>query len=121
MKKLASSIISNIFTFLLSLALAILIWVNAQQTEDPLRSEFLTIPVNIIGQPEDSILLTPVPDRLAVQVVFEGPSSIVSEVTPNNFSASINLNSVPFGTETIVPVNVQTLSLIHISEPTRPY
>ena len=47
MKKIARSILSNLFTFLLSLALAILIWFNAQHTEDPLRSDILSIPVSI--------------------------------------------------------------------------
>ncbi|MCA9975912.1 MAG: hypothetical protein KC413_09195 [Anaerolineales bacterium] len=108
MKKFLRSIVSNLFTFLLSLALAILIWVNAQQTEDPLRSEILTIPVNIISQPEDSILLDPAPDRLTVQLVFEGSTSTVNEVTTNDFTATIDLNGVPFGTETHLPVNVQT-------------
>ncbi len=108
MKKFIRSIISNLFTFLLSLSLAVLIWINAQQTEDPLRSDILTIPVNIIGQPEDSILLDPAPDRLAVQLVFEGPTSIVSEVTTNDFTATIDLSGIPFGTETHLPVNIQT-------------
>ncbi len=108
MKKFLHSIVSNLFTFLLSLSLAVLIWVNAQQTEDPLRSEILTIPVNIIGQPEKSILLDPAPDRLAVQLVFEGPTSVVSEATTNDFTATIDLSGVPFGTETHLPVNVQT-------------
>ena len=108
MKKFIRSILSNLFTFLLSLALAVLIWVNAQQTEDPLRSEILTIPVNIIGQPEKSILLDPAPNRMSVQLVFEGPTSIVSEATTNDFTATIDLNGIPFGTETRLPVNVQT-------------
>lgn len=108
MKKFVGSILSNLFTFFLSLALAILIWINAQQTEDPLRSEILTIPVNIIGQPEGSILLDPAPDRLSVQLVFEGPTSVVNEVTTNDFTATIDLSDIPFGTETRLPVAVQT-------------
>jgi YbbR domain-containing protein len=108
MRKFASSILSNLFTFLLSLALAILIWVNAQQTEDPLRSEIITVPVNIINQPENSILIAPSPDRLAVQLLFEGPATIVTEITASDFTASIDLSDVPFGVETAVPVNIQT-------------
>lgn len=108
MKKIARSILSNLFTFFLSLALAILIWVNAQKTEDPLRSEILTLPVNVINQPEDSIILDPAPERLAVQLVFEGPSSVISESSTNDFTASIDLNGVPFGEETALPVNIQT-------------
>jgi YbbR domain-containing protein len=108
MKKLARSILSNLFTFFLSLALAILIWVNAQQTEDPLRSEILTLPVNVINQPDDSIILDPAPERLAVQLVFEGPSSVIREASTSDFTASIDLIGVPFGEETVLPVDIQT-------------
>ena len=108
MKKFIGSIISNLFTLLLSLILAVLIWANAQQTADPQRSEILTIPVNVIGQPEDSILLDPAPDRLTVQLVFEGPASVVSEATVSDFTANIDLSDVPFGEETALPVNIQT-------------
>ncbi|MCB9423295.1 MAG: hypothetical protein H6667_26100 [Ardenticatenaceae bacterium] len=108
MKKFARSILSNLFTFFLSLTLAVLIWINAQQTEDPLRSEILTLPVNTIGQPEDSVLISPTPDRLSVQLIFEGPTSVVGEVTASDFTATIDLSGIPFGTEVRLPVNVQT-------------
>lgn len=108
MKKIARSILSNLFTFLLSLALAILIWFNAQHTEDPLRSDILSIPVSIINQPDNSVLLDPAPDRLSVQVVFEGPASIVSEVNTSDITASIDLTGIPFGSAINLPVNVQT-------------
>lgn len=108
MKNFIRSIAANLFTLLLSLALAVLIWVNAQQVKDPPRSEFLTIPVNIIGQPEDSILLTPPPERLFVQIVFEGPTSIVTQLTPADFSATADLSGIPFGEKTNVPITVQS-------------
>lgn len=108
MKKFAGSILSNLFTFLLSLALAILIWVNAQQVEDPLRSEIITVPVNIVNQPENSILITPSRDRLAAQLVFEGPATVVTDMTASDFTATIDLSDVPFGVETAVPVDIQT-------------
>ena len=107
MKKFARSIVSNLFTLLLSLALAILIWFNAQESDDPLRSEFLTIPITVIGQPDNSLLLDPPADRRDVQIVFEGPTSVVIQLTADDFSASIDLSEVPFGQEITIPIAVQ--------------
>ncbi len=108
MKKFLASIVANLFTLFLSLALASLIWFNAQKSEDPFTSKFMTIPVDILGQPEKSILIDPPPDgRLSVQIVFEGPTSIVTQLTAADFSATIDLSNIPFGEETTVPVTVQ--------------
>ncbi len=107
MKKFARSIVSNLFTLLLSLALAILIWFNAQESDDPLRSEFLSIPITVIGQPDNSLLLDPPADRRVVQIVFEGPTSVVTQLTVEDFSASIDLTEVPFGEEATIPIAVQ--------------
>lgn len=107
MKKFIGAIFSNLFTLLLSLALAILIWTNAQRAQDPSRSEFLSVPVDIIGQPDGSILLTPPVERRFVQIVFEGPTSVVTQMTADDFSATVDLSDISFGTEVSVPIIVQ--------------
>ncbi len=107
MKKFARAILSNLFTLLLSLTLAILIWVNAQQSNDPVRSEFMTIPVDIINQPEDSILIEPPADeRLNTQIVFDGPASAISQLTPGDFSAVLDLSNIPVGEKSIAIINI---------------
>lgn len=56
--KLFRGILSNFLTFLLSLMLAILIWLNASQANDPSRLQSFQIPIDFIGQPENSTLVT---------------------------------------------------------------
>jgi YbbR domain-containing protein len=105
MIKFVRFIISNLFTLLLSSILAFLIWVNASQTEDPIQDRWLQIPLEYVGQPEDSVLLSA--QRQSVQIFFEGPSSIVSQLSANDFSAIVDLSQVPFGEEVPVTIQVQ--------------
>lgn len=100
-------ILSNIATLLLSLILAVIIWFNAIQGEDPLRTQFLQIPVDIIGRPDNTILISPNAPQ-SVQVVFQGPLSVVSNLLDQNFTATLDLSQVPFGEETLVPIRVQS-------------
>ncbi|MFQ5434667.1 MAG: YbbR-like domain-containing protein [Anaerolineae bacterium] len=101
-------ILENLFTLLLSLMLAILIWANAVQEEDPIQREFLPIPVNFVGQMDGSLLETPEnADSQTVQAIFEGPASIVTQLTAADFSATVDLSQVVFGEDTAVPILVQ--------------
>lgn len=102
------NVLSNLATLLLAFVLALIIWVNAVQVEDPIRSAFLQIPIEFVGQPENSKLMTPTSQ--SVQIVFEGPDSVVSQLTPQNFSAVVDLSQVPFGEP--APVNVQVRSMV---------
>ncbi len=101
-----SRILGNLFTFLLALTLAVIIWYNAVQAEDPLRTQFLQIPIEVIGRPDNTILLSPNAPQ-SVQIVFQGPLSLVANLRDQNFSATLDLSQVPFGEETLVPVRVQ--------------
>lgn len=101
-------VLENLFTLLISLALAILIWTSAVQEEDPIQREFLPIPVNFVGQVDGSLLETPEnPESQSVQVIFEGPASIVTQLTADDFSATVDLSLVVFGEDTAVPITVQ--------------
>ncbi len=106
MRKLAQSLFSNLITLLLSLALALLIWLQAQQTENPIRSQLLEISVNFVGQPSNSILVSPA-IREDVLISFSGPTSVVSELTADDFSATVDLSQVGFGAEAPASIQVQ--------------
>ena len=103
--KIIRSILSNLLTLLLSLVIAVLIWINAVQTSDPIRQEILPIPIQFVDQPPDTILADT--DAQIAQVRFEGPVSILTDVTVSDFTAIADLSDVPLGTETTVPVEVQ--------------
>jgi YbbR domain-containing protein len=106
MIKLARFLLSNLFTLLLSFILALLIWVNASQTEDPIQDRWLQIVMEYVGQPEDSILLST--KRQSAQVFFEGAASVITQMTANDFSAIVDLSEVPFGQEMQVDIQVRT-------------
>ncbi|MCA9959250.1 MAG: hypothetical protein KC443_09450 [Anaerolineales bacterium] len=108
MMRFIRSIISNLATLVLSFVLALIIWFNAIQADDPVRSQFLQIPIDFVGRADNSILVTPTSTRQFVQIVFQGPASIVDQLTVQDFTATVDLSQVPFGQEAPMPVQVQT-------------
>jgi YbbR domain-containing protein len=102
------SIISNIVTLLLALVVAIIIWFNASQVEEALVRQTIQTPINIIGIPEDGTIVEPNLETLQPLIIgFEGPESVVSELTADDFVATLDLSGVPYAEETDVPVQVQ--------------
>ncbi|MCB8946330.1 MAG: hypothetical protein H6658_21510 [Ardenticatenaceae bacterium] len=102
------SLISNLATLLLALVVALIIWVNASQVEEETVRQNLAIPINVVGIPENGILLKPDLEALqALQIGYEGPESIVSELTVDDFAATLDFSTVPYGQETAVPIQVK--------------
>lgn len=108
MMRLTRSLLANLATLILCFILAVVIWVNAMQVEDPNLKRALQIPATFIGLPEDTTRLSPTEDNPSVLISYEGPTSVVSELSPDDFSAIIDLSEVPLGSEVSVAVVVQT-------------
>jgi hypothetical protein len=85
--KIFRDILSHLATFLISLLLAILIWAGASQQNNPMMLQSLQIPLNLVGQPENSTLEVSTEN---VIVVVEAPSSVLSELSSDDFSATID-------------------------------
>lgn len=102
---LLRSLLTNIFTLLLALILALIIWTSAAQTEDPIRTRFLQVPVNYVGQPTNSTLIRGNTTD-SVQVRIEGPDSLLQQLVPDDFTATVDLSQVPFGEATLARVDV---------------
>ncbi|RMG94443.1 MAG: hypothetical protein D6706_13795 [Chloroflexi bacterium] len=107
MIKFIRSLLSNLATLLLSFILAVIIWVNAVQTEDPIQSRFLQIPLEIVGQPQNSILITPTNLNQTIQIVIQGPASIITPLTSDDFSALLDLSQLPLGDTILADIQVQ--------------
>lgn len=107
MMRMARSLIANLATLILSFILAVIIWVTAMQVDDPDIKRALQIPATFIGLPEDVTRLSPTDDNPPILISLEGPTSIVSELTQDDFTAIIDLSEVPLGSEVSVPVEVQ--------------
>ncbi|MCA9953185.1 MAG: hypothetical protein H6657_06705 [Ardenticatenaceae bacterium] len=110
MMRLTRSLLANLATLILCFILAVVIWVNAMQVEDPDLKRALQIPATFIGLPEDATRISPADDNPSVLISYEGPTSIVSELSPDDFSAIIDLSEVPLGSEVSVPVEIQTVN-----------
>lgn len=103
--KLLRNLLSNFLTLLLSLLLAVLIWANASQENDPLRLQSFQVPIEFIAQPDNSTF-TANTDSLVI--VVEGRSSIVNDLTPEDFLAIVDLSQVPLGQNALVNVQAQS-------------
>lgn len=101
----AREALTNIATFLLALLLAFFIWSSAVQTQDPIRTRFLEVPLQYVGLPADTVLIDGAP-RTTVQIRLEGPDSVLQEVTPEDFAAIADLSQVPSGEPTSVDILV---------------
>lgn len=99
------SVFEYVASLLLAFALAVFIWLNATRTEDPIQTRFLEVPVSFVGLPADTVLVSGDQNTI-VQLRLEGPRSVLQEVTPEDFVATVDLSQVPPGQETPVEINV---------------
>ena len=53
----ARDALTTIASLLLALVLAVAIWTNATQAEDPVRTRFLEVPLEYVGLPADTVLV----------------------------------------------------------------
>ncbi len=103
----ARSLLANLATLLLSFILALVIWINAMQVEDPDVKRALQIPATFIGLPEDVTRISPVNDNPPILITYIGPTSIVSALETEDFAAIIDLSNIPLGQDVTVPVDIQ--------------
>lgn len=100
--------LANLATFFLALVLAFFIWMSASETQDPIRTRFLEVPLEYVGLPADFVLVN-VDARTTVQIRLEGPDSVLQEYTTDDFAAMVDLSQVPSGEQTSVPIAVSML------------
>lgn len=101
--KLFRNILSNLATFLFSFLLATIIWIGASQENDPTILQSFQVPIDLVGQPENSTLDV---STSSVVVVVEAPSSVMQALTPDDFSAVVDLSDVTLGEDIKLPVTV---------------
>ena len=106
MKKVRS-FLAGTATLILALVLAIVIWFNAVQAEDPDTRRSVQIPATYVGLPENVIIVEPTNPEQTILVTYEGRSSIVTNLTADDFSAIIDLSEVPIGARQSIPINIE--------------
>ena len=101
----ARDLLTNVASFLLALILAIAIWTNASEAQDPVRTRFLEVPLDIVGLPVNTVLVDG-DQREVVQIRLEGPDSVLQALTPEDFAATAEVSRVPPGVSTAVNITV---------------
>ena len=101
----AGDILTTIGSFLLALVLAIAIWTNASQAQDPVQTRFLEVPLEFVGLPSGAVMVDADP-RQQVQIRLEGPDSVLQALTPEDFAATADLSDVPSGETVSVEIVV---------------
>lgn len=98
---------SQILTLLFAFAIALIIWFVAIQESDPVSTKSLLLEVNTRGvlPAEGSVML----DDDTVRVFVEGPQSVLTPLTSQDFEAYVDLAEVPWG-ESVVTIRVESLA-----------
>jgi YbbR domain-containing protein len=100
-------LLNNLGVIILSLLLAFVIWVSATLQADPFDTHAVpNVPITIVNQPENTVLLEPISDSVLVSV--RAPSSVLADLEVSDFEATMDLTEVEPGTATLVPVRVTT-------------
>lgn len=105
----ARRILSNLGTVLLSLTLAVIVWIGATSAENPLiTAAYATpVPIKVVNQPSDTVIVTSLDS--SAQVTITAPESLWDSIRATDFAATVDLSQVPVGQATNVKVTVKSL------------
>jgi YbbR domain-containing protein len=99
-------LLSRLGIVILALLLAFVIWFTATLQADPfVTGEFTNLPITLVGQPADTVILQPTVDRTTVRV--RAPQSVLQSLSPGDFTATMDVTGVQVGKS--VPVAVQVV------------
>lgn len=91
---------------ILSLLLAFVIWITATLQTDPfVTGEFAGLPIVLVGQPADTLVIEPTAESVTVRV--RAPQSVLQTLSPGDFTVTIDLVGVQVGESVPVPVQVE--------------
>lgn len=94
----------NLATVLLAFILAIVVWGSAVVSANPNQESELTIPLNVVGQPSNTVIVDPIPEVVTVQLV--APQSVIEEIRDEGLlRATADITGLEAGTYR-VPVQI---------------
>jgi YbbR domain-containing protein len=87
----------NLTSLILSLLLAIVIWISAVTSANPNIETELTIPLEVIQPATDIAIVDPLPETVTIKIL--APESIILQLEEDNpLAANINLTDIEAGT-----------------------
>jgi len=98
-------LLSRLGIVILALLLGVVIWITATLEADPfVTGEFANLPITLVGQPEDTVVLQPSSARTTVRV--RAPQSVLQSLSPADFTATMDLTGIEVGKSVPIPVQV---------------
>lgn len=95
----------NLGAFILALLLAIAVWIAATLGSDPFdQKEFPNVPVQLVNQPENTILFEPILEQVTVEA--RAPASVLNEIKVSAFEAVMDLSAAQPGVPISIPIQV---------------
>jgi len=99
-----NNFLAELLTILLSLVLAIVIWVTAVRANNPFTNRTFELTVQLQGLPDNALVTNPV--QTAVRIEVNGPTATLNQLQADDFLAVVDLSQLPFG-EANAPIQVQ--------------
>jgi YbbR domain-containing protein len=107
MKGSVRQLANNLGTIILALLLAFVIWISATLQDDPFATqEFPNVPITLMNQPDDTILMNQSDLSAWVNVQARAPQSVLAKLKASNFVATMDLSQAQPGTSVPVPIEV---------------
>ena len=106
-------------TLFLAFILAVVVWVVAVQRENPVVTALISgVPVRVQNLPSDLVFAEQQPNLPnTVDVRVRGPQGVLNNLTPSDFTATIDLSDVETGTQEVaiqVQTNVASVKILDI-------
>ncbi|MFZ5596816.1 MAG: YbbR-like domain-containing protein [Bacillota bacterium] len=92
----------NMFLRILSLVLAVLLWIYATNERNPAQSQILSVPVTQKGLP-DRMVVSGIPQNVSIRV--QGTRGEVTALSPYDFKAEVDLSRIGEGEQSL-PVKI---------------
>lgn len=89
---------SNNSMMLLSVLLAVLLWVYVTNVQNPIKEQEFRVAVDTRGEPSQGITISDLPKTVTVRV--QGKNAQLTGIRPADFQAVIDLNNLEEGTNT---------------------
>ena len=100
-------LLGKLGVMILAVLLAFVIWIAATLQSDPfVTGELASLPVTLVDQPPDTVLIQSINERVTVRV--RAPQSVLQSLSTSNLAATMNLAGVEVGKPVPVPVQVTT-------------
>jgi YbbR domain-containing protein len=107
MKGSARQLVNNLGTIILALLLAFAIWISATLQDDAFATqEFANVPITLMNQPDNTILINQSDLSTSVAVQARAPQSVLAKLKVSAFVATMDLSQAQPGSSVPVPIEV---------------